>query len=101
MNAHEEHPTDAMASRVPGPDEEGPDAMASRAPGPDVAQPTAPDNEAHRLADTVREACLRAALDGYERAGFSGLCAEGRWEMAIDAIRSLDLDAVVGGSQPL
>jgi hypothetical protein len=67
----------------------------------DAAQPIAPEDEAHRLADTVREACLRAALDGYERAGFGGLCAEGRWEMAIDAIRSLDLDAVVPGSQPL
>ncbi len=104
MNVHQEHAgamgADAMASRVPGPDEEGPDAMASRELGPDAAQPTAADDEAYRLGDSVREACLRAALDGYERAGFSGLCAEGRWEIAIDAIRSLDLDAVVGGAQP-
>jgi hypothetical protein len=47
------------------------------------------------VAQRVREACMRAALDGYEQAGLSGLCAEGRWEMAIDSIRSLDLRAVL------
>jgi pentatricopeptide repeat protein len=26
----------------------------------------------------------------YEDAGISGLCAEGRWEMALDALRSID-----------
>ena len=31
VNADEDRPTDAMSSRVPGPDEEGPDPMASRA----------------------------------------------------------------------
>ncbi len=53
------------------------------------------DDEVQRLAWQVREACLRAARDGYEQAGIGGLCAEGRWEMAIDSIRSLDLGAVV------
>ena len=53
------------------------------------------------LAQEVREACLRAALDGYELAGLSGLCAEGRWEMAIDAIRALDLGSVVARSSRL
>jgi hypothetical protein len=48
-----------------------------------------------RFARVVREACVRAALDAYEQAGVSGLCAEGRWELAVDAMRSLDLDAVV------
>jgi len=48
-----------------------------------------------RLADGVREACLKAAVDAYENAGISGLCEEGRWECAIDAIRSLDLAAIV------
>jgi hypothetical protein len=48
-----------------------------------------------RLARVVREACVRAALDAYEQAGVSGLCVEGRWELAVDAVRSLDLDAVV------
>jgi hypothetical protein len=48
-----------------------------------------------RLARVVREACVRAALDAYEQAGVSGLCVEGRWELAVDAMRSLDLDAVI------
>lgn len=49
----------------------------------------------HAACEAVRAACLRAALDGYERAGISGLCEEGRWEMVVDAIRSLDVDAIV------
>jgi glutamate formiminotransferase/formiminotetrahydrofolate cyclodeaminase len=32
-----------------------------------------------------------AALAAYEDAGLSGLCAEGRWEAAVDAMRRLDL----------
>ena len=43
------------------------------------------------LAEQVRAACLQAALDAYERAGIAGLCGEGRWELAIQAIRTLDL----------
>ena len=49
----------------------------------------------HAAAEAVRAACLRAALDGYERAGLSGLCEEGRWEMVVDSIQSLDVDAIV------
>lgn len=49
----------------------------------------------HAAAEAVRVACLRAALDGYERAGLSGLCEEGRWEMVVDAIQSLDIDAIL------
>ena len=56
-----------------------------------------PDDGARHLAREVQEACLRAGLEGYEQAGLSGLCAEGRWEMAIDAIRALDLGAVLAG----
>jgi hypothetical protein len=48
-----------------------------------------------RLAHVVREACVRVALDAYEQAGVSGLCAEGRWELAVDAMRSLDLSAMI------
>jgi hypothetical protein len=58
---------------------------------------TAGVDERQRLAQAVGEACSRAALDGYQRAGFSGLCAEGRFETAMDAIQSLDLDALVHG----
>jgi len=48
-----------------------------------------------RLAEAVREACLKAAREGYESAGISGLCEEGRWECAVAAIRSLDLEAII------
>lgn len=44
------------------------------------------------LAEAVREACIQAAIDGYENASISGLCAEGAFESAVSAIRMLDLD---------
>ena len=47
--------------------------------------------DALRIAATVRQACVLAALDGYERAQIAGLCQEGAWEAAIDAMRMLDL----------
>ncbi|MCP5315566.1 MAG: acetyltransferase [Chromatiaceae bacterium] len=47
-------------------------------------------NEAE-LAESVRQGCIAAALEAYESAGISGLCAEGRWELAIQAMRCLDL----------
>lgn len=33
---------------------------------------------------------MQTALDAYEQAGMSGLCGEGRWELAVQAIRNLD-----------
>lgn len=48
-----------------------------------------------KIARTVRVACVQAALDGYERAQIAGLCHEGAWEVAVDAIRMLDLKAIV------
>jgi hypothetical protein len=51
------------------------------------------------LAEAVRDACLRAALQAYENAGISGLCGEGRWEMAVQALRGLDLRPVVDAFQ--
>ena len=43
------------------------------------------------LAETVRAACVDAASLAYEDAGIRGLCAEGRWEAALTAIRQLDV----------
>jgi len=48
-----------------------------------------------RIAESIRQACIDAAIEGYERAAMSGLCREGAWECALDAIRMLDLDALV------
>ena len=62
-------------------------------------QTTESGDDSQHVARAIREACIAAALEGYERAGLAGLCAEGRFEMAIDAIRALDLDAVVLGRE--
>jgi hemerythrin-like domain-containing protein len=43
------------------------------------------------LAEQIRSACLQAASAAYEQAGISGLCGEGRWELAVQAIKALDL----------
>jgi len=51
--------------------------------------------EARRLAQRVRQVCLRAALEAWEEGGIAGLCAEGRWELAVDAVRALDLEPLL------
>lgn len=58
-------------------------------------QPPIPPDRLHDAAEAVRLACLRVAQDGYEQAGMSGLCEEGRWEMVLDALDTLDVDAVL------
>jgi len=47
------------------------------------------------LAEAVRQACLDALLEAYEDAGVQGLCAEGRLEAAVGAVRSLDLKPLI------
>ena len=47
------------------------------------------------LVEQIRAACIQAALDGYEDAAADGLCAEGAWECAVDAMRSADLTALL------
>ncbi len=47
------------------------------------------------FAKRVRDACLETLLQAYEDAGLQGLCAEGRWEVAVDALRTLDLAPIV------
>ncbi len=58
------------------------------------------DNSEHDIAEAVRMACIRAAIDGYENASISGLCAEGAFEAAISAIRMLDLERLAAGKKP-
>jgi hypothetical protein len=43
------------------------------------------------LAKRIREACLAAVLQAYEDAGIQGLCAEGRWEAAVGALKTIEL----------
>jgi hypothetical protein len=47
--------------------------------------------ELEDLAKRIRDACLEALLQAYEDAGMQGLCAEGRWEAAVGALRTVDL----------
>ncbi len=47
------------------------------------------------IAEAVRRACAEAAEGAYEDAGIRGLCADGRCEMALEAIRRVDLEPVV------
>ena len=53
-----------------------------------------PTEHDSNLAQRVRAACLDAALAAYEDAGIRGLCADGRWEAALAAIRHVDLSGV-------
>ena len=47
--------------------------------------------ELEDLAKRIRDAYLAAVLQAYEDAGVQGLCAEGQWEAAVDALRTVDL----------
>ncbi len=53
------------------------------------------DEEGRTLAEAVRQACLAALSSAYEDAGLSGLCHEGRFEVAVGAVRQLDLSALL------
>jgi hypothetical protein len=52
------------------------------------------------VAEAVRRACAEAAAGAYEDAGIRGLCAEGRWEVALEAIRRVDLEPWSGSWRP-
>jgi hypothetical protein len=47
-----------------------------------------------RQAEAVREACLAAAIEAAERAGVAGVCAEGRLDAALDAIRAVRVERI-------
>jgi hypothetical protein len=47
------------------------------------------------VGEAVRQACLKAAGEAYQEAGISGLCEEGRFEIAWDAVRVLDLSQII------
>jgi hypothetical protein len=48
-----------------------------------------------QMGEAVRQACIAAALQAYDDAGVSGLCHEGRWEYAVDAMRGLPLRQLI------
>ena len=49
------------------------------------------DEAGRAVAEAVREALRTAAARAYEDGGLSGLCAEGRWELALDALGTANL----------
>jgi hypothetical protein len=52
------------------------------------------ETDTRRVAEQVRDALVRAALTAYEDAATRGLCGEGAWEVALTAMRDLDLSSV-------
>lgn len=51
------------------------------------------------IAEAVRRACVDAALEAYEDAQIRGLCREGAWEVAIEAVRTLDVATVIAAAE--
>jgi formiminotetrahydrofolate cyclodeaminase len=49
---------------------------------------------ARQVTEAIRDACIDAAIDGYEQAAIRGLCHDGAWEAAVSAIRMVPLDAL-------
>lgn len=43
----------------------------------------------------LRDHCLQRLIEAYEEAGMSGLCQEGRWEYALDRVRSLSAEELL------
>ena len=58
-------------------------------------QPGESQDEWIRIAEAIRAACLQAAQQGYERAAADGLCDEGALEIALETIRSLDMEQLL------
>jgi hypothetical protein len=48
-----------------------------------------------RIAESTKAACLKAAIEAYEDAKMRGLCQEGAWDLAVDAIKTLDVEQVL------
>jgi nucleotide-binding universal stress UspA family protein len=71
------------------------DGAASANPGHLGGQLSLRTDTQSIVVERVRAACLDATLVAYEDAGIRGLCAEGRWEAAVAAIRHLDLSSVL------
>jgi hypothetical protein len=53
------------------------------------------ETDSRNVAEQVRGALLHAALEAYEDAAIRGLCCEGAWEVAVDAMRALDLSRIM------
>ncbi len=48
-----------------------------------------------KIAEDLRNIFIKTAIDKYEDASISGLCATGAWEAAIDAVENLNLKRIL------
>jgi len=83
-------PGPVAGGQAPGSGPVAPDTSPSGAPNQALARPDQPLAGGAVSGAAIRNACVAAALDAWDDAGMRGLCAEGRWEVAIGAIRALD-----------
>ena len=58
------------------------------------------DDQMLRLAESVRAACIKAAIEGYQHASISGLCGEGAFENAVSAMRVANLTEALKEAHP-
>ncbi len=58
------------------------------------------DDQMLRLAESVRAACIKAAIEGYQQASISGLCGEGAFENAVSAMRVANLTDILKEAHP-
>ena len=53
------------------------------------------DEFARKVAEAVIKECRQSLVAAYEDAGTSGLCAERRWEMALDSLSAINLSKII------
>lgn len=59
-----------------------------------------PSTDVRALAESIRRAVIAAGEAAFEDAGIQGLCAEGRWEAAVAAMRSADVENLARDASP-
>ena len=47
------------------------------------------------IAEKIRDACIKAAREGFMDASMSGLCTEGAMEASISAMQSLQIESLI------
>lgn len=54
-----------------------------------------PEQDKVDMAESIRQACIDAAKEGFQDASMSGLCSEGAMEAAVSAMQSIDLEQLI------
>lgn len=66
-------------------------------PSPNIDQLSS--TQLHQFAALLRDHMLAQADVAYQNARMDGLCADGAWELTLDTLRTIDLEAVIQQSQ--